>query len=332
MSVVVHTTTVGGKAMKTMVLLLALFVIGFSEAQVNAQPPCYPAYQSNYYSMPQLASLPPLSGGMSYDEILGYIALDSICRQVEVSQIDSFMQARLSWDDTVRYMYKYMTTVVDGNPLLVFGINHSVSEWRLSFPDEIRMYLSQAIAKHSPHPNLDLAIARSDYILIVTINDTANVVDTSAKFARTSIIASCDVTDTILGHRIPACSTIPLIQFSSGSSLGCAVFDVRREQVGNCREQLGLDAADTAIDHSLPQPSQQYLVFLKLVRLCTDSSNLYYTLIPVYSVGSRCGIFKIHGGRFSDELNYFNLGSNPLLADVKAEIEARILQVKEWVP
>lgn len=297
-----------------------------------AQPSCFPAYQSFYSSIPQLTSLPPISGSMSYDELVGHIALDSICRVTEVNQIDSFLQARLSWDDTVKYMYKYMTTIVDNNPLIVFGINHATCEWRLTFPDEIRMHLSRAIAKHSPYSNLDLAIVNSDYILTVTVSDAASLIDTSAKFAKTAIVATGEITDTILGHQFPFCSGTPLIPVSSGSSLQCITFDVRREQIMFSREQLGLNTTDTAIEHCLPKPSHQYLVFLKLARLCTDTSNLYFTLLPTYTAGPRCGIYEIVDSRISDEQNYFNLGQNPLVADVVAAIKTRILQVKTWVP
>lgn len=309
----------------------ALVLLAMISTTMYAQPSCYQAYPSYFKSMPQLTSLPPLSGSMSFNEIIGHIVLDSICRLTEVNQIDSFMQARLSWDDTLKSMYKYMTTVVDSDPLLVFGINHAVSEWRLSFPGEVRMHLARAIEKHSPSPNLDLAIAKSDYILQVTIYDTTGVIDTSAKFARTAIVATGNITDTILGHVFPYCSGPQLLPTSS-SSPQCITFDVRREQVQYWRERTELNATDTIIDGIVPQPSRQYLVFLQLVRLCTDSSNLYFTLLPVYSAGPRCGIYEIHGARISDEMNYFNLGLNPLVLDVVAAIEARILQVKTSVP
>lgn len=308
-----------------------LALLSFLCSAALAQPPCYQAYKSHYGTIPLLTSLPPLNTSMSFNEIIGHIALDSICRTTEVNRIDSFMQARLTWDDTVKSMYKYMTTIVDRNPLLVFGISQAVCEWRYSFPDEVRLHLLDVIGKHSPNRNVDLAIAKSDYILTIVVSDTSGIPDSSAHFARTSILASGNVTDTILGQEFPICSSQHLFQTSSSSG-PCIAFDVRREQVQNLREMMGLDASDSIVDHILPKPNRQYLVFLKLVRLCTDTSNLYFTVLPVYSVGARSGIFEISNNRISDEQNYFNLGPNPLAADVIAAIETRIAQIKSWVP
>ena len=314
--------------MRFFILMAILIGVGIS---MSAQPSCLTKYSSYYRSTPLLNSLPPLSSGMSINEILGHIALDSICRELELSQIDSFMMARSTWDDTLKSMHKYMTTIVDSDPLLVFKINHAISEWRLTFPDEVRGQLALSVSKHSPYPNIDAALATCDYILTVSINDTARIVDTSAQVAKTAIVATGAIADTLFGRKFPDCSGPQQLPSTSTSSK-CITFDTRREQVQFWRDRKGLTADSTVVETMVPKPTRQYLVFMKLVRLCSDTSNVYYTLFPSYSIGPRCGIYEIQSGRILDEQNYFGLGSNPLLLDVVAAIETRLVQVKTWVP
>lgn len=302
-----------------------------SSTWLLAQPSCYTEYPSYYQSMPSLTALPPLSGGMSLNELIGHIAIDSICRLKSYTQIDSFMQARVTWDDTLKSMLKYMTTIVDRNPLLVFGISAADCEPRLSFPKEVRSFLARSIAKHSPYPNLDAGIASADYILTVSISDTSGLTDTSAQFAKTAIVATGNIVDTIFGRVFPFCSTQQLQPSSNGGSSQCITFDVSRENLWSSRDDKLLSSADTIIDQMVPQPSKQYLVFLKLVRLCVSTSDVYFTLYPMYWIGPRCGIYEIQAGRITDEQDYFGLGSNPLVQDVVSAIESRIQQIKTWV-
>ncbi len=314
--------------MKHIIVVIALAWTGIA---ISAQPSCKNSYPSYYTSMQQLTFLPPLSGGMGFNELIGHIALDSICRLVEVHQIDSFMNARMAWDDTLKSMHKYMTTIVDENPLIVFGISNAVSEWRLSFPDEVRYRLVSAIKKFSPNPNLDLAIASCDYVVTVDVTDTNAIDDTSAQFAKTAIVVTGNVLDTLLGRKLPFCvGQQQTPQSTPGPQ--CLSFDVRREQIQYHRELNNLEASDSIVDRIIPQPSRQYLVFLRLTSLCKDSSSLYFTVFPVYSIGPSCGLFEIQEGRIVDEQNYFGLGPNPVIQEVVTSIEARIQQVKEWVP
>lgn len=268
---------------------------------------------------------------MGFDELIAHIVLDSICRTTELPQIDSFMQARTSWDDTLKTLHKYMTILVDKDPLTVFGITNALCEWRISFPVDVRNALAREVVKRSPVPSLDIPIATCDYILTISVTDTSKLTDTSAISARTATITTGTITSTILGHALPQCA-LPQQSLASSSSNDCITFDSRKEQIEYHLFE-GLQPTDNVtVDKMIPKPNRQYLVFLKLTTLCRDTNNVNFTVLPAYWVGPRCGIYEIIANRIEDPTNYFGLGPNPLAADVTAALTARVQAVKTWVP
>jgi len=279
-----------------------------------------------------LTVLPPLNSGMSFNELIGHVILDSICRSLTLNQIDSVMDARVSWDDTVNAVFKYMTTLVDVNPLTVFGITNTYAAGRRrSVPKDVRNALRNPIRKHSPAPLIDDAIATSDYIFIGTISSVTNLVDSSALSARTVRVATAIISQKILGQVVPPCS-LPNQMTTTTEASQCITFDMSLELIGQVSDDKNIFLDSTQAVAFLPSINQQYLIFLNVRTVCGDSASLYYTLFPGYWIGNSYGVFKVSSGRISDATNLFGLGVNPLLSDVVAVIESRLTAIKSWVP
>lgn len=295
------------------------------------QPSCYSKYPSYYTSLTLPTALPPLNSGMLFDELIAHIVIDSVCRTLVSTQIDSFMQARTGWDDTLKAMMKYMTVAVDNDPLNVFGITNATSEWRLSFPIDIRNALARSVNKYSPSKGLDIPIASCDYIMKVSVQDTTTVLDTSAKIAKTARVSTAAISQVILGHNYPPCVTEMFVA-SPATAVDCITFDTRKENISYTRDELGLPSDDPTVLAIMPKPGREYLVFLKLTKLCSASGSVYFTVNPAYWVGSHCGVYEITGGKIVDTLNYFGLGTNPLAQDVVSALSNRIQSIKTWVP
>lgn len=195
------------------VILTLAFTFGLY-VQLNCQPSCYPVYNSIYYLVQTPTSLPPLNTGMTFDELIGHIALDSICRNVDPLQIDSFISRRTFWDDSLKAITKYLVTLDDINPLTIFSITNSSVLGRRSFPSDIRSSLLKPIRQFSTSPGIDEAIVSSDFIMSITVVDTSTYTDTSARFARTAKIATAAIDSILLGHAFPLCA-LALPSFSS---------------------------------------------------------------------------------------------------------------------
>jgi len=312
--------------------LILLILLATATFQLYAQPPCYQRYPSYYASMIHLANLPPLNTGMGFGELIAHVALDSICRTLSSVQVDSFISARTSWDDTLKSVMKSVTALVDSDPLTLFGITHTNCEWRMSFPKDIRRVLYSQVLKWSPNSGIDAAIASCDYILRVTVRDTMDLIDTSAISARTARIATADINQVIMGHTYPLCT-------SEGNTTGtpsvfeCITFDARRENIENAREILALTTDSVTVNSLMPKHGKQYLAFLRLARLCSDTNKVYFSIFPATWVGSQSGLFEIDStGKIVDSTDCFGLGINPSVSDVIATLSTRIASIKSWVP
>jgi hypothetical protein len=310
------------------VFLVIVLIAGLA---AKAQPPCMPDYPSHYESMSRPTSVPELNTGMSFDVLIGHIALDSISKTTGRVKVDSFFAARTSWDDTVQTVFKYMTILTDDNPLALFSQANTIEYRPYSHYRDIRYGIGASIEKHSPNKNLDAAISSSDYISLITVNDTSNVIDTGAKIARTVRIASSSVDSAIYGKVFPACDMQYLTE-TTQSSPKCLTFNVQFENFYRARYQKQLPSDSTSVARLMPLPGKQYLAFLFLYPVCRDTSTTYYAIRPSSWVGSENGLFEVVDSKITDSTNYFGLGSNPTLSSVIAVIETRISQIKTWTP
>lgn len=265
---------------------------------------------------------------MPYDEMIGYIALDSICRNVTLGEMQTFLMARTSWDDTTKAIAKYLTILTDRNPLLVHALSSAqatVSGY-IMWPIELKRFFSKIVERHSPQVALDMGILTADYIAIVQITSTQDFIDTSATMARTGRLASGTVLDTILGRAFPPCHS-ERMPVSEEVQSACIRFDVRRENIIVGRRSMLLGSDSMTVNTIMPQVGT-YLVFLRIVPICRSTTKAYYSLGPCYWIGSQCGMFRIGPGNvLSDPTNYFQLGISPTLDAVVTTIRTRKQQI-----
>ncbi len=309
---------------KFTICFYAMLVMVLGSSLCVAQIPCYPEYDSRYYTFSLPTQYPPLVTSMPLDVLVGHIGLDSLCKVKTYQEIETFFRTRLTWDDTLRYTARYFLTMIDYNPVLL-GLTRGSAAYK-SLANVHRDYLVELARGLSAKPKLDEAILGSDYILAVTVTSITDEVDTSAAFAQTVRIVHFTVNDTILGKILPGCYGAG----GPGNSIppDCNWFDVRRENVGRCLEDAGLPSDPTSIAAALPSIGKQYLVFLRLSSLCRTSTMSYMTLMPSYSISAKAGIFEVSSGLIADPANLFGLGSGPGLSAATGAIRSRILTLK----
>lgn len=310
--------------MKIFLTTLLLFLLGTT---AYAQLPCYPEYVGMADSLTPPNPTPPLTTSMPYDEMTGYIALDSICRNVTSGEMQTFLMARTSWDDTAKIIAKYLTILTDRNPLLMHGLSAAqAASGYIMWPIELKRFFSKVVERHSPQAALDMGILTADYIAVVRIASTQDFTDTSAVMARTGRLASGSVLDTILGRTFPPCHS-ERMPANEETPPACIRFDVRRENIIAGRRSMLLGCDSSAIDAIMPRTGT-YLVFLRIVPICRSTTKAYYSLGPCYWIGPQCGMFRIGpGDTLSDPTDYFQLGTSPALEAVIATIRQRKRQI-----
>lgn len=300
---------------------LSLFFLG---TLVHAQLPCYPEYAGTADSLTLGLPIP-------HGEMIDYIALDSICRNVTLGEMQTFLMARASWDDTTKAIARYLTILTDRNPLQMHvpsSAQTAVSGYFM-WPIELKRFFSKVVERHSPQVALDMGILTADYVAVVQITSTQDFTDTSATMARSGRLASGNVLDTVLGRTFPPCHS-ERMSISEGIPPPCIRFDIRRENIIAGRRNMLLWSDSLTVNTIMPQTGT-YLVFLRVVPICRSTTKAYYSLGPCYWIGSQCGMFRIGPGNvLSDPTNYFQLGTSPTLDTVVAAIRQRKQQIVSW--
>ncbi|MBL1161658.1 MAG: hypothetical protein D8M52_08070 [Chlorobi bacterium] len=309
-------------------LIGTVFGVTLIMLPASAQIPCYPQFDSEYYTFSFPTQYPPLVTSMPLDVLVGHIGLDSLCKAKTYGEIETFFRARTYWDDTLKYAAKYLLSLVDYDPVLL-RLTQGGSPSYMSLVNVYRDYLVASARGLSARPELDEAILGSDYILVINVTSVTDRSDTSAAFAQHARIVRFNVVDTILGKTLPGCYNLG----GTGASVppDCNWFDISREQVGIQLENYGLPADSGSVIAALPMPTKQYLVFLRLSTLCQNSTSAYMTMMPLYPISAKSGVFEVTSGSISDPMNLFGVGNSPTLSSAVEAIRTRILTLHSLV-
>jgi hypothetical protein len=315
------------KIAEALVKIYALmFVVIVMAATIQAQPPCMPDNPSSSFAVARPVSVPELTAGMPSEVRSGLVALDAISRTYGRTKVDSIFDARPGWDDTVQTFLKYLTILTDYNPLALLRHSNTTEYRPYSHYRDIRTGIATAIERYSPSKNLDAALMSSDYIALVTVNDTVGRIDIGAKIARTVRIVSSTVDSAIYGRVFPACDKQHMAKTSEHQQR-CLTFNVFFETIYNARSERNLSRDAITIASKMPLPGRQYLVFLFLYPVCRDADTAYIAIRPASWIGSECGLFEVVDSKVVDMTDYFGLGPNPPVNDVISIINSRIGQI-----
>lgn len=280
---------------------------------------------------------PPLSTGMSLDVLLGYIFTDSLAHSTPYMTFHGRCK-NLTWSDTARYAVKYLYEMADYDPMRLVSWNGSYNH-RTQCPPGVAIYeFMNRVRAISPDTGRTSVLLESSYILHVRARSTTTSIDTTAHVARTAVVVTCDVLDTIKGRVFPPCLSSNLSAHGDRSSIAsvatsagnCIQFDYRLEwRLTNKTERL-VSTDSTLVDdygNQWIQPNEEYIVLLDLVGLGSDSVYNYVSVSPVCWFGKRCTMYPIVGGIVQDPYNDFGFGANLTAAQFKAALRAKIYSI-----
>lgn len=339
--------------------ILLMIVVG---TLLHAQNPC-----GDYAPVHQLRwpdRHPPVSIYMPYDVLLGYIAMDSVMNwattRERVLRVRSFLERRMTFDDTLKKIVRSMYAMADYDPTLYEATLRDFRYPQLA-PTMMREGIIEAVMRawsnDTANLNRDLALLRAHYIAHVKVEDTVHVLGTYAGRWTTLVVTTCRVLDLIKGqvllpcdlsftHDAPIQHTKPKVLKPWSSGTPCLQFtyipDMRLEGIID----VGLDD-DPRLGHAIV-PGKEYIVMLTLPTLCRDtvSNSLgdYYELVPLVidlpctdewgfrmSVAAypivldNSGIPVVHMPK-----NEFGWGTEVALETFKQRLRDRITEIRNW--
>lgn len=333
------------------VLLTLVGLMVFPFISVSQSPPCFIDYYGLTFNYSHLKQSPSLSSDMPYDVIFGYIALDSIRQNLSESEVSTFLN-RQTYNDTLRYLMKYLYKIVDYNPIL-FAL--TTSHWY----DHGAVLLNTVIGNiHnsvyvlSPYPYLDKLLLKSAAIVHVRAEDTLRMNDSNSQYPTVSIV-TCSVRDTIKGKVLPKAKYI--YPENSRNSLKSSVsfpdnymqFSYRHEW-GRVSQKDGIsnDIGATIVDDEgkviyplrmmdslgggWVKKDKEYIVFLDFHLICKDEDKAYFSFFPFLMYSAVCNVYPIEDGFVIDPENELGFGKSVEVGKFKDLIRRRIVEIMDY--
>lgn len=280
-----------------------------------------------------LTNYPPLSTGMPFDVLIGYIYLDSIVRTVPPHSVDSFYK-QLGYSDTLRRVVKYIYEMEDFDPIKFSQyIDAHLVGYKTQVPIGIIQRIFKSIKKNYPDSLKTTQLLYSaDYILDVRADWVATTYDSARPVFHNSTSVECSVLDTIKGRRWPACIFDSTIAYHGKiqplSAPSCIEFDYlpdwsRNEHV----DALPTDSGLTLNGHTWIERDSEYIVFLQLYDLGRDSTYNYSAISPLRTANTMAGMYPVRGGRVYDPNNDFGFGTGLTVTEFKNKLRSRIYSI-----
>jgi len=315
-------------------LITLLLVLLATSGAAQPHPP-QPFGGPLFDAFPLLTQYPPLSTGMPYDVLLGYIGGDSIVRHASENLVRTTTKS-LTYADTAKYAAKFIYEMTDYDPVTFFRwcyTQPTSGMYSSGGPGFVRGKLFDRLNVIFPKNLNFVPLLTSDYIAHVKVTETVTSTDTTASRARTAVLVTSYILDTIKGRRVPFCLNE---QFKSkgnsevqlqGAYGACINWDYRLEwqRLNHTGKTTHWDS--TFVDSQGGQwveKHQEYIVFLRFISLRRDSEYNYATLIPVTGWGSCGGMYPIVNGVVYDPYNDFGYGTNLTVAQFKAALRGNI--------
>jgi hypothetical protein len=337
--------------MRTFAALMLMVVFSMpTHAQIRAEiDDNDPEYDGPLVlQFPILTLRPPVTTDMPLDVLLGYIFADSLARSVPTAESASLIN-NLTESDTLQHALRYYYLMDDYDPVRFF-------QWRgwstngtyMTPPGWLCYSLMRRAYEIIPNARKIMPIHDADIIAHVLVHSVYQKTDTSARFARTAELVTCEIIDPIKGNRIPYCKSYDgtsdldeEVLISHPALLGsCLQFDYRLEwsRVGD---------AEAFSDTSFGSPSgeqwiktnHEYIVFLQFAGIYGRFDDTVYTgsnwgyLTPgrIVSMTTTGGMYPIIDGRVYDPNDDFGFGGNNLTTEAwKYNLRARINDIREY--
>lgn len=303
--------------MKRMLFLSVFIVMNtFLVSVIKTQsPPCYPEGQGIYYEIPLNQNTPPYSTDMPLDVLIGYVAMDSLTKNVDIEDFNEFMMHQ-QYNDTLRTMMRYLYQMIEYNPEKYLNYIHNGHPNKFS-PGDYDQLFYQFLIMDSPQPILEASLLASFTIAKITIIDIHNYIDTTAKWAKTNCTVTAKLDSIFKGHSMLNCSNPPPIEEPINQK--CIKFEIAKEWF-----------QDTTLYNSI-LPGESFFVFFENRFVCTTETSSYFTIFPLRFVGSlNNSIYPIINNELIDTNNELGFGTNVELSIFYNGIQNKINEIKNF--
>lgn len=280
-------------------------------------PPCFPEDQGLFYEIPVNPTNPPFSTDMPYDVLIGYIAMDSLSKNVEIEDYYSFL-SRQKYNDTIRTMMRYFYQMMEYNPAKYLDYKYYGLHSKFPPMDYEHSFYNHLLMT-SPVPILDASLLASFFIGKVTIYDVNSYIDTNARWAVTASKVSARIDTIFKGHSIENCPNPPSVETPYNQN--CMKFEIAKEWFDD------IDFFNTITTQ------QSFFVFFEYRLICFTETSAYFTIFPLRFVGSlNNSIYPIVDNRLIDTNNELGFGESVDLNTFYNGIQNRINEIKNFTP
>jgi hypothetical protein len=348
--------------MKRIIFLILLGNTALVCSVLRAQPNSGHTYTGSLeYSIPLLTAVPPLYVGQPTDVTNAYLWADELMRTTQWFSIDRWIW-NLGYDDTLTYLAEMLYEVSNDNPLSLYqwevsGNPNSISQhlsWNyLGHPATEIAELTNQIGGMMPDTGRTGFIIACDLITDVSVSDTIITSNPTDKIIPYTVFVKSTILDEIKGQKVPLCvgdgmsagrknkisplSTYvtPWATYAVAADTGtCLDFEYSPEW------QRGI--ATDAPDPSTPmlsdstdwwiKPGGEYILFLRLAGVGSDTSNGYFSVQPYWGVfGNNGGVYRVISGHVVDPNDDFGLGASIsgglTVSEWKTRLRARIYNI-----
>jgi hypothetical protein len=346
--------------MKRIIFPVLLLSVVFTTSSPRAQSG--PHYTGSLeYSIPLLTAVPPLYVGQPSAVTSAYLYADELMRTTQSHSIDTWIW-NLGYDDTLKYFAEMLYEVSDDNPL-------SLYQWEVSGnPNSIKQHLSWNYQGH-PASDIDVLtngiggrvpdtgrtgfILACDIIADVSVSDTIIKFDPTDKIIPNTVFVVSSILDEIKGQKIPLCVGEGMLTGGKGKittlstyATPWATYAVAADS-GSCLDfeyspQWQRGIATDAPDPTTPvlsdstnwwiKPGGEYIMFLRLAGVGSDTSNGYFSVQPYWGVfGNNGGVYRVISGHVVDPNDDFGLGASVsgglTVSEWKTRLRARIYNI-----
>ncbi len=325
---------------KFITLLLVIFITSGTMELFSQNPPCKPSYQGLTFEYLKPSVYPPLYTDMPYEVMIGYIAMDSICKNMILDSVDKFLKQQ-TFNDTIKYLKKVMYEMNDYNPILfdVSQFNHDTN-YKI-FGTDLVEYVKKSIHRtQSVDTKFDYNIISAAYIVHIKVTYTNLIYNNLAKLAKNQIIVTGKILDLIKGHYIPNCKYTgpsPIKRDEENKSLkklpttlnlidSCIQFIYCLEWTRGKNYEEPFCTKHMVDENGLPLIKQdtEYIVFLRPILICETTSNYYYSLRPLDPYSEVYTMYPIIDGLVIDPGNDFGFGRGLSVEEFKNKLKSRI--------
>jgi hypothetical protein len=279
-------------------------------------PPCFHGYQGLTYAIPLNQNCPPYTTDMPIDVIIGYIALDSLSKNVDIEDFYRFM-SRQTYNDTIKTMMRYFYKMIEYNPEKYNNYSDNSQPKKFSIMNYDHSFFDY-VKRISPNTYLDATLLASYVIAKVTVNSVTNYIDTIAVHAKTSRIVTAQVDSIFKGKPLVNCGGQFIVE---PSDYHCIKFEYATEWFENTNPGFEMS------------PGQSYFIFFDYRLVCQTDFLSYVTLLPLGSIDSKTwSIYPIVNGNLIDIYNELGFGTNVNLNAFYNGLTNRINQIKNFIP